>query len=221
MTILSLDISFQKLNIALKKDDDVVFDTISDNYSHSSLLLPYIDKLMKKMNVKTLDKVLISIGPGSFTGLRVITSAAKGISSALSIPILCLSSLDVYRYSLERDLSDDEIILSLIDARKNRYYTAFYEKNGKIGNEEDLEIDEIKNRIKSLSKKVIIVAQDEILNIFKDLSDSCVFIDIEKQKNTALVLIDNIDKCNLLKKSEGPVYVRLSDAENALLEKNV
>ena len=107
------------------------------------MLMPTIDKLLKgnKLSIKDVDAIAISKGPGSFTGLRIGVATCKGISLALGIKVIGVPTLDVIA---ENFISyEDHILCPVIDAKKNKLYSAFYKvEKGKLKKlSEDMLID--------------------------------------------------------------------------------
>jgi len=97
---------------------------------HSSLLVPTIEKLLKKAGVKLnkIDCFCISAGPGSFTGLRIGVTTIKGLGFALNTPIVAVPTLDVIACNVKNFKG---IVCPVLDARKNKVYACFYKSDGK------------------------------------------------------------------------------------------
>ncbi len=131
MTILAIDTSTDYLSLAIMRDGKIAarFHRRS-HMRHSSLLMPMIDKLLKKAKVKlkAIDCFCISIGPGSFTGLRIGVVTVKGLSYALNKPIVTVPTLDVIAENVK---SFKGIICPVLDARKNKVYACLYQSDGK------------------------------------------------------------------------------------------
>ena len=120
-TNCSVSISKNGLLIGLKEDNSLQF-------SHAERLHVYIDELLKKANVsKTqIAAVGISKGPGSYTGLRIGVSAAKGLCYALKTPLISIPTLE----ALARQVKSPEgPIVAMLDARRLEVYSAIYDKN--------------------------------------------------------------------------------------------
>ena len=130
MNILAFDTATQKLAAALKINSEIFTITADQGFKHSEKLLPAIEKLFEISGSKIDDIDLIGCtrGPGSFTGLRIGMSTATGLSLGKNIPLVSVPTLDYYSYSLD---SFDGAVLPVIDARKNRFYTAVYHKGEK------------------------------------------------------------------------------------------
>ena len=102
----------------------VLKEDYSDNYSHAERLHLFIDEILKENNVEPSDlsAIAVSKGPGSYTGLRIGVSAAKGLCFSLDIPLISVPTLE----SLAQQVSEGkgEFIIPLLDARRMEVYTA-------------------------------------------------------------------------------------------------
>ena len=98
-------------------------ENYSENYSHSEQLHGFIQKVLKKADIKmsSIDAVAVSKGPGSFTGLRIGVAAAKGICFALDLPLIGINSLQVLAGKV--NLIEDILIFPMFDARRMEVYT--------------------------------------------------------------------------------------------------
>ena len=107
--------------MALKED----YDT---NYSHAEKLHVYIDAVLKEAGVskKELDAVAVSKGPGSYTGLRIGVSAAKGLCFALDIPLISVATLEALAHQVT---CTDGVIVPMLDARRLEVYAAIFDAN--------------------------------------------------------------------------------------------
>lgn len=97
---------------------------------HSVKLMTLVDEVLKesKTDARSLNCITISIGPGSFTGLRIGLSAAKGLAYAWNKPLVAVPTLEALAWNVVQHslAQQDEIILSLIDARRNEVYAGCY-----------------------------------------------------------------------------------------------
>lgn len=120
-TNCSVSLSSNGINIALIEDND-------KNYSHAERLHTYIDQVLKeaKVSKNQLRAIAVSKGPGSYTGLRIGVSAAKGLCFALGIPLISVSTLESLSHCVNQD---NGIIVSMLDARRMEVYSAVYEIN--------------------------------------------------------------------------------------------
>ena len=132
MIILAIDTSTDYLSLAILKGGKVAvkFHKKADR-RHSMLLVPTIEKILKKakLNLGKIDCFAISIGPGSFTGLRIGVTVIKGLAYALKKPIVSVPTLDVIADNAK---GFEGILCPVLDARKNKVYACLYRSDGKV-----------------------------------------------------------------------------------------
>ncbi len=127
MKILGIETSMYAGSIAVSEDEKILGEYyFNTGPSHSEKLLPSIDWLLKELSIdKTeLEGIAVSLGPGSFTSLRIGLAAAKGLSYALGIPIAGVCTLELMANNLPLA---PFTICPLIDARRGEVFTAFFE----------------------------------------------------------------------------------------------
>jgi tRNA threonylcarbamoyladenosine biosynthesis protein TsaB len=127
--ILNIDTALDKASVSLSNEGKVLGLSSSENQKeHASWLHTAIAELLQKneLKVNDLQAVAVSIGPGSYTSLRVGLSAAKGFCFALNIPLITVSSLKILAYAVKSEAID--MICSLIDARRMEVFAAVYDK---------------------------------------------------------------------------------------------
>ena len=131
MNILAIDTSTEYLSLAIMKDGRVIgrFHRRCA-MRHSSTLIPMIDKLLKKvrLKIKEIGCFAFSIGPGSFTGLRIGVATVKGLAYALKKPVVTVPTLDVIARNVRHF---NGIICPVLDARKNKVYSCIYRSDAK------------------------------------------------------------------------------------------
>jgi len=127
MRILALETAAKAVSAAITEDGKVLAAGYQDTgLTHSRTLMPIVECLLKNtdMSVKDLDAVAVSVGPGSFTGVRIGVSAAKGLAFAASIPAAPVSTLA----ALARNVAfTDGLIVCAMDARRQQVYNALFE----------------------------------------------------------------------------------------------
>jgi len=159
LRILALDSSGNVASVAIIEGDKLLGE-ITTNYkkTHSQTLLPMIDTLcnMIDIDLKSLDCIATSSGPGSFTGLRIGVSTAKGLAYALGKPIIGVPTLDGLAYNITYT---DYLICPIMDARRKQVYTAFYLwENGVLKRQSEylaIEIDECIKKSREYGKRVV------------------------------------------------------------------
>ena len=137
MTILLLETATAVCSVALALDGEVLAELHSDQpNAHSSRLPLFVEQLFEQCHItpKQLDAVCVSSGPGSYTGLRIGVSSAKGFCYALSIPLLSVPTLQgmaAQYYTQHPDYRG--MVCPMIDARRMECYTAFFEMENRKG----------------------------------------------------------------------------------------
>jgi len=126
MLTLAFDTSSKTASIALLRDDVILYDVvINPDINHSEVLLPAIDEACRHTGVKTddIDLFTCTLGPGSFTGLRVGISTLKGLLFATGKPAAGVSTLEALALNVKGNAA---VICSVIDAGRSQVYTARY-----------------------------------------------------------------------------------------------
>lgn len=156
MKILGFDTTTTYLTIAVLDEEKVLARVHEESgLNHCSLLMPAIDKVLKKarLKLKDLNGIAVSIGPGSFTGLRIGVSTCKALSLATGISVVSVPTLDVIAFNYK---DEADYIAPLLDAKKNKVYSAFYQ-----GAKKDLKkisgymLTDIDNLISSITYPIV------------------------------------------------------------------
>ena len=230
--ILAFDTVSSSFSIALKKNNDNIIEINKENIkNHNEELLPILSNFLEdnKISLNEINCIVMGIGPGSFTAIRIAFSTIKTICYVKNIPIIGVSSLDTLYQNI---MSYDSIKLSMIDARKGSVYLNIYKDNNKLKKNLDLTYEEVIKLIKDISTKndTITLCGDgfsknesyflENLTEYKlnKLDNSH---NIIKASNSILMSEDRYNKRefdNIF--SLNPLYIRKSEAENKLNIKN-
>lgn len=133
--IILIETSTSLCSVALSEGGEIVASRRStEPRAHASMTAPYIKEMLDERGLKVsdCDAVCLSMGPGSYTGLRVGSSTAKGLCFGGGIPLLAVGTLDVLAaQALEEGLPDGcRYIVPMIDARRMEVYTAVYTSDG-------------------------------------------------------------------------------------------
>jgi len=128
--ILAIDTATAALSAALGEGGAVVDEsTISSGRAHLELLLPEVERLLKRSSrtIRDIDGIVVGTGPGAFSGLRVGIATARGLAQALGVPIQGCSSLDALAMPMAEALErEDTGLLPLIDAKRGQVFTRLY-----------------------------------------------------------------------------------------------
>ncbi len=132
-TLLHIETATEVCSVALTRGTEVLGVCEStDGNSHSKNLLPFIDRVLRGSgkSVADLQGVVVSIGPGSYTGLRIGVSTAKGIAYSLNIPVIIVSTLESIASGARQWLPNSNCdIVPMIDARRMEVFAARYDGN--------------------------------------------------------------------------------------------
>ena len=132
--ILLIETSTSVCSIALAQTDALLaYKELPEPRMHSALLAPLIQELLQEqgLHISHCDAIAVSAGPGSYTGLRVGVSTAKGLCFGSGKPLIAISSLEVMAQNAldrlkDQTLPPDSLIIPLMDARRMEVYTATY-----------------------------------------------------------------------------------------------
>lgn len=138
--ILHIETSGKTCSVALANEGELlnVVENTPDKFQHAEVLNIYIEQCLSeaKVSLHGLSAICISKGPGSFTGLRIGASTAKGLCYALDIPLIAVDTLKgMLSFFLERYLGNATSFLPMIDARRMEVYTTTYDSSGSVTKE--------------------------------------------------------------------------------------
>jgi len=157
--ILNIETSTQVCSVCISKDGKVLaLKESHDQKSHAKLLTTFIDQGLKESNYTfdDLDAVAVSKGPGSYTGLRIGVSTAKGICYAKDLPLIAINTLESMANGVvsETEVRKEEntTLVPMIDARRMEVYSAFFNSKGEFLREVKAEIID-KNSYSDILKK--------------------------------------------------------------------
>lgn len=230
MKVLAIDTSSVVATCAVLDEEKLLGEyTLNQDMTHSERLIPMIKTLMDSLKLKPEDIDLFagSVGPGSFTGLRIGLATIKGLAHVVDKSVIGISTLEALAFNVPFN----GIVIPIMDARRDRVYTGIYRwENGKLINimkPTILNIDELLDIVDSKYEKVLFNGDGTL--VFKDRID-------EKLKDKALYApislnmakASSIGELALLKWEEGsqenyfnlsPDYLRESQAQRQLNEK--
>lgn len=128
--ILSLETATTNCSVSLSKDGKTIAlkQDSRNGYSHAEKLHVFIDDVLKEANVyrSEIDAIAISKGPGSYTGLRIGVSAAKGLAFALDKPVISIPTLTILAKQVKIEKGT---IVAMLDARRMEVYSAIFDAN--------------------------------------------------------------------------------------------
>ncbi|MDC0389035.1 tRNA (adenosine(37)-N6)-threonylcarbamoyltransferase complex dimerization subunit type 1 TsaB [Flavobacteriaceae bacterium] len=126
--ILNIESSTTNCSISLANNGKLISirEFNEKNYSHSTKLHSFIEEVLKNSNISVnkLSAIAVSSGPGSYTGLRIGVSAAKGLCYALQVPLISVPTLKVLARQI--NIKGKYLIIPVLDARRDEVYSAVY-----------------------------------------------------------------------------------------------
>ncbi|MBQ8000524.1 MAG: tRNA (adenosine(37)-N6)-threonylcarbamoyltransferase complex dimerization subunit type 1 TsaB [Ruminococcus sp.] len=233
MLILSIDSSATAASVALFEDAKLVGEFfVNTDFTHSRTLVPMIDNLLSVTGktVSDIELIAVSNGPGSFTGVRIGVSVAKGIAFPDDLPCVAVSTLESMAYNL---VLTDCIVCAVMDARRNQVYNAMfsieYGEVHRLCDDRAISLEELKKEIAEQyeGKRVILVgdgstvAMRELMDLQRSVEMAPEALRFQRASSVALAAQAHI------KAGEKPVtsaqllpsYLRLSQAERERQEK--
>ncbi|TDS19219.1 tRNA threonylcarbamoyladenosine biosynthesis protein TsaB [Maribacter caenipelagi] len=127
--LLNLETSSTNCSVCVAKDGEILAmrELNSANYSHAEKLHIFIEEVLQEASLKMedLEAVAVSKGPGSYTGLRIGVSAAKGLCYALGIPLISISTLKSMASQVK--IKNNELLVSVLDARRMEVYSSIFD----------------------------------------------------------------------------------------------
>lgn len=228
MLVLGLDASAVAGSCAICELDGEKSRIIAESFvntkqTHSQTLLPMVEDMLKNSGVtlEQIDRIAVTSGPGSFTGIRIGVSAVKGLSYALNIPCVGVSTLHALAYNL---VGFEGIACAVMDARCNQFYNALFTIEGnvpkRITPDRAISAEELSEELKAYANSRIILVGDgaelafRILGVNAELAP--VGIRLQKAESVCIASLEyqTVSARELL-----PTYLRLPQAERERLAK--
>lgn len=131
MKILAIDSASDVCSVALLDNDNLIDEiNLENGRTHSENLMPLVDEIIKRngMDIKDFELLGCTVGPGSFTGIRIGVASIKPIAEVLNIKVASVTSLEV----LSKNVDDESNRVCLIDARNNQVYFGAFDKDSNL-----------------------------------------------------------------------------------------
>ena len=218
MKALCIDGATSRMTIAAKNDDKIFTSIYDIGMKQSESIVPAIEEVLQKVELdpEALDYSAMSIGPGSFTGLRLAISALKAFELASDSPVYGISTLEMYAFPF---MKFNLPVLSAIDANKGRFYARIVNGEKMILQDGDWETETIIQSVRKIKSIIlagpdceklekIIKNQNKKINIYysavQPVTTDSLFALAEKKITARIPPLKDFD---------GPVYLRASEAE--------
>lgn len=146
MKLLAIDTSTEQASVAVSFGDELLHQEQGAQRTHAQFLLPMIDELLAKASISMtqLDGIIFGCGPGSFTGLRIACSIAKGLAYAHDLGLIPVSSLATIAWGARQQAEQaDSAVLAALDARMHEMYWAYFPQAQYVAEERVSAVTEI------------------------------------------------------------------------------
>ncbi|MDR1364598.1 MAG: tRNA (adenosine(37)-N6)-threonylcarbamoyltransferase complex dimerization subunit type 1 TsaB [Oscillospiraceae bacterium] len=226
MKILSLDSTDKKVSVSLMENKKVLAEFfLNSELKCGQTLAPLVNSVLNNFDfsVKDIDFLAASIGPGSFTSIRIGVSLINGMALALQKKCIGISSLLALAYNC---LDDNKILCSCIHAREDEIYCGIFESKlgiiNRISEDKAIKISELTNIIKNFKSDITLIGSGTEF-CYNELADYPFDFKIGNEKHTAafnvgLATFDFLENSEAVEYLE-PNYIKLSKAEREFKEK--
>ena len=222
--ILGIDSSAISAGCALVEDDKIIAEQyLNTRHTHSETLLPMISGMLKSAGVELgdVEKIAVSTGPGSFTGLRIGISTAKGLADAVGKKCVAVSTLEMIAYNF---VGVDGIICACMDARCKQVYNALFKsENGvitRLCDDRAISADELSTELGKIGGKIFLAGDGaELMHGFTEEKYTLAPPALRFQRGSGVCFaardLSEVEPAALM-----PKYFRLPQAERERLVKN-
>lgn len=232
MKILAFDSTAKVASVAVTEGDRALLSYSIDNgLTQSELLLPMAESALKalRLDFSDIGAYAVTVGPGSFTGVRIGVSLVKGLAFSKGVPCVPISTLEALSENLR---GTEGIIAPVMDARRSQVYTAIFESDGnkitRLTEDMAIPIAELYERLKAYGKKAYLVGDGYDIT-YKALSEMgldtlAITPPLLRMQNAA-----SVGRIAAIKLGQGeyttdsslsPIYLRMPQAERERLEKS-
>lgn len=230
MKILAFESSAKAASVALWEDGVLLAEQFQNNgKTHSATLMPMAESILRECGLRAgdIDCVAVAIGPGSFTGVRIGVSAAKGFAWAAEKPCCPVSTL----LGMASQLTMLEgVICPVMDARRNEVYNALFESDGKtltrLTEDRAISLADLKKELEPVKKNIFLVGDGSKLcyNILKEEIPNLIFppahLEMQRASGVAMAAEALAEQGMTVSANDmTPSYLRLSQAERERLKK--
>jgi len=223
MVILGIETATMTGGLALIDEGKLIAEyTLNMKTTHSSRLMPALDWILKDVSLdkNQIDGIAVSIGPGSFTGLRIGLATAKGLALGLNIPLIGVPTLDALAHNVPYSVYQ---VCPVLDARKKEVYSALFQcENDVLVRKSTYQVISPADLANQIHEKTVMLgdAIDVYRELFKEkLRELIVFApDAQRLPRAAVIAEMGLAKLKagevLDLASSEPFYIRRADAEN-------
>ena len=217
---LGIDTATKVCSVAICRDEEILAAyEINMGMTHSEGLVPQLEQIFTRTGIKKSDIELmaVSIGPGSFTGLRIGLATAEAIAYSLKIPLVGVNTLEALAYNLP---IEGILLAPILDAQKGNYYLAIYEwKQGEIHEVDAVRVvpgNELGTILAAYNKNVLLLGECAKLAGVLPCGVTCAPCTVSMPKATSVAMLgikQHLGKEDRQYFGLEPFYIRRSEAE--------
>lgn len=216
--LLSIDSSAVTASACLTDGDKIIkSEFMNTGLTHSETLLPMIKRVMGEVEYSSLDGIAITVGPGSFTGVRIGVATAKGLAFLNNTPCYSISTLEAIAYNFA---DENCVVCAVMDARRMQFYNALFKvENGiveRITDDRAIAIEDLRDELKAYDNVIIAGDGAKLCYDNIELDNVTLACDEKMYQNATSVALAAKNKETISPKSLMPVYLRQSQAEREL-----
>ncbi|MEF9951577.1 MAG: tRNA (adenosine(37)-N6)-threonylcarbamoyltransferase complex dimerization subunit type 1 TsaB [Clostridium sp.] len=232
MRVIAIETSTSVASVAIVNDNKVEVELfLNYKLQHSTVLFPMVQSALSMLSIdmKSIDSVVVSGGPGSFTGLRIGVATAKGLVQGTDKKFLGISCLDTLAY---QNIGFNGLVCPILDALRENVYTALYsgcEDEVKMENDYDaLHIDELLENLKNIDGDILFCGdginlhRNKIIEVLGNRAKFSLSMNNAPRGSSLGLLgikrIENGQSDDIF--TYGPLYIRASQAEREYAEKH-
>ena len=222
MKILAVDTSAICASVAVTQDGKILSESsINTGLTHSRTLMPMIDSALKngEISLDSIDVFACSVGPGSFTGIRIGVAAIKGLCDALSKKCVPVSTLEALAYNLT---GRQCTAVSVMDARCNQVYCGIFSVDGdtvtRLTDDMAIKIDDLAPMLKDYENVIFVGDGAKICHNALGYTKAPANCEYQRGSSVCFAAEKHLDEA-LDSKELLPVYLRLPQAERELKAK--
>lgn len=231
MKVLGIDSTATAASVAVVEDGKLLSEAfLNTGLTHSQTLMPLVDSVMSSLSLKCsdIDLFAASLGPGSFTGVRIGVSSIKGMAAPIDAPCFGISTLEAIAYPF---VNSSSLICAVMDARCAQVYTACFEAKGgltRLTEDAAMRLEDLQEELRALNRRVIFAGDGADLT-FKAMGcpewAEVAVANNKYQRASAVALLAedkilNTDATPVAAALLNPVYLRAPQAERELSKKN-
>lgn len=233
MKVLGIESAGTVASVALVEENKIICEyLLNDKHTHSKTIMPMLDsiKSLLGLDLNTIDLIAVSGGPGSYTGLRIGSSTAKGLAHVLDVPIVGVSTIE----SLAGNIFTEEVVIApMLDARRQHVFSGAYKRvNGQLENLVEIDLRSVEDFCSAIVELglPIVVLGDGVKShreLLKQYLSEVEWTEAEpllRYPRASTLALVGLDKYHAGEVEDylhhQPDYYRLSQAERELKEKS-